>query len=198
MAESKNKPTKRVSPEKQAKLNAREEAKANGPKKHKSKGKIAAIVLIVLALLCAGGVAAWMFWIQPTYFPVYDDAADIQGEWLIEDEAITVVISEDEIRMPNDITFKYVLDQDAGTIELTNDKATATDTYSFSDNRKEVTIVEQVNGEESTLVLEKLSKSTSAEPQKNYDKSEEASKSTDDSSEKSSSSDSSKKDSEES
>ncbi len=67
------------------------------------------VTLITLAVLVSVAIIAGAGFVWQTFFR-YDDAADIQGEWITDDGSMTVVIDDGSINMPNNLPYAYALD----------------------------------------------------------------------------------------
>ena len=96
------------------------------------------------------------------------DSADhkaLMGEWQVEDTEVTVVFTEDELKMVGE-TFGYTLDEDEGVIDYTSeDEAYGTAEYTFSDDNQTLELVEDDgSGGTTTTTFVKLSDDTDAEP----------------------------------
>ena len=153
--ESKPRGTKRTRGARPARKGAVAKEKPKADRK-----KIVAVVGIALAavIIACGAVAAfwaWDMWLR------YDDAADIQGEWSTADGTAIVVIDSEAIHMPDSVDFDYVLNTNDKTISYSFDKLTGGGSYSFSDDRSTLTIIE---ADGSQTVFVKRSGDTQAEP----------------------------------
>ena len=74
---------------------------------------ISRIVLIALiACLAVGAFFAVRHYLHR------DDAHLIQGEWRVEGEHMTMVIDENDIKMPGGVEFSYTIDPDNGKLTL--------------------------------------------------------------------------------
>ena len=130
----------------------------------KTSGKsIKKIVLGVIGALAVVAIAVGAFFVWNTFLR-YDDAADIQGEWRTQDNAMTVVIDGSNIRMP-DLEYSYEIDTGAKRLTFHFSDLTGAGTYSFSGDRSTLTIVEGEGDAATTTVLVKVSGDTQATPQ---------------------------------
>ena len=93
------------------------------------------------------------------------DHKALMGEWQVEDTEVTVVFTEDELKMVGE-TFGYTLDEDEGVIDYTSeDEAYGTAEYTFSDDNQTLELVEDDgSGGTTTTTFVKLSDDTDAEP----------------------------------
>lgn len=123
-------------------------------------GRIIAIIVAVVAI-AALAVGAFFVW---NTFLRYDDAADIQGEWRTQEGTMTVVIDATNIRMP-ELEYSYEIDKGAKTITFHFSDLTGSGTYSFSEDRSTLTIVEGEGDTAATTVLVRVSNNTQATPQ---------------------------------
>lgn len=138
---------------------------------------VCAILLVVLSVAAAGGAFAWDRWYR------YDDSQDIQGEWKMTNAERTVVITENKIKIADNVSYGYTLDTHDKTITYSFGDDSMTAAYRFSPDRQCLIIDE--SGETDWLVamhlkedkvladrdvpqgvskLSKLSNDTEAEP----------------------------------
>ena len=132
-------------------------------RKKAAKGSVRRVVLTVLCVLMAAALVGGGYCVWNTLLR-YDDAADIQGEWRTEDGAMTVVIDESDIRMP-DLEYSYEIDTLSKQITFSFSDLSGSGTYSFSEDRTQLTIVEGEGDSATTTVLIKVSDDTQADPQ---------------------------------
>ena len=94
-----------------------------------------------------------------------NDHSLLQGEWQVEGTAVTVVFTEDELKMVGE-TFGYTIDTDEQVINYTsNDEDYGQAAYTFSDDGQTLTLEESDgSGGTTTTTFVKLSDDTSAEP----------------------------------
>lgn len=97
--------------------------------------KIAIIVVLVAAI---AGVA-FLVW---DYLFRYDDAADFQGQWKIEGSNASIVITEDEIRLTDSVSFTYELDTFQKTITYNFANYSGEGMYVFSPERDVLTLTD--------------------------------------------------------
>ena len=94
-----------------------------------------------------------------------NDHSLLQGEWQVEGTEVTVVFTEDELKMVGE-TFGYTIDTDEQVINYTsNDEDYGEAAYTFSDDGQTLTLEESDgSGGTTTTTFVKLSDDTSAEP----------------------------------
>ena len=100
------------------------------------------VTLITLAVLASVAIIAGAGFVWQTFFR-YDDAADIQGEWITDDGSMTVVIDDGSINMPNNLPYAYTLDTWNKTISFDFQGLSGSGTYTFSADRQHLVITEQ-------------------------------------------------------
>ena len=93
------------------------------------------------------------------------DHEALMGEWQVDDTEVTVVFTEDELKMVGE-TFGYTIDDDEQVITYTsNDEDYGTAQYSFSEDYQSLELVEDDgSGTETTTSFTKISDDTEAEP----------------------------------
>lgn len=92
------------------------------------------------------------------------DADDLVGEWKIEETPVTVVFSGSEFKLVG-TSFDYTVDSGSKTITYTSGDLTGLAKYSFSDDKKKLTLEESDGaGGTKTTVFERVSNDGSAEP----------------------------------
>ena len=94
-----------------------------------------------------------------------NDHSQLQGEWQVEGTEVTVVFTEDELKMVGE-TFGYTIDTDEQVINYTsNDEDYGQAAYAFSDDGQTLTLEESDgSGGTTTTTFVKLSDDTTAEP----------------------------------
>lgn len=122
------------------KAQASHTSRAEKPKKQKKRriplpAKIAIIVVLVAAI-AAGAFLVW------DYLFRYDDAADFQGQWKIEGSNASIVITEDEIRLTDSVSFTYELDTFQKTITYNFANYSGEGMYVFSPERDVLTLTD--------------------------------------------------------
>ncbi len=130
------------------------------PQSHERRNHILKIVALCFAAVLVACAAVAAFWAWDTWLR-FDDAADIQGEWLTADGTAFVVIDAEEIHMPDSVDFAYTLDTKGKTISYSFVDLAGGGSYEFSRDRATLTITES---DGSQTVLQKYSDSTDGEP----------------------------------
>ena len=105
---------------KTVKAQASHGSRGSKPQKQLKKRRIPLPAKIVLSVVLVAAIAAAAFLVWDYPFR-YDDAADFQGQWKIEGSNASIVITEDEIRLTDSVSFTYELNTFEKTI-----------TYSFA------------------------------------------------------------------
>ncbi len=96
-----------------------------------------AVLVVVLALAgAAAGGFAWLRWFSA------DDAADIQGTWYLAGTSTPITITEDRIRLTDDVSYGYTLDPETKTFELGFGNLAGGGRYRFSLDRDELALVD--------------------------------------------------------
>lgn len=97
---------------------------------------VCAVLLVVLFVVAAGGAFAWDRWYR------FDDFQDIQGEWKMTNAERTVVITEDKIKIADNVSYGYTLDTHDKTITYSFGEDSMTAAYRFSPDRQYLIIDE--------------------------------------------------------
>ena len=88
-------------------------------------------------LAIATGLLSWNQWLR------YDDAADIQGMWVIDGSSATITVTDSEIKMSDDVSYSYSLDTFNKTISFSFGKYAGSGSYAFSPERDTLVITEE-------------------------------------------------------
>ncbi|MCI9129607.1 MAG: hypothetical protein HFJ65_04790 [Eggerthellaceae bacterium] len=96
-------------------------------------GIILFLVAVFAGLLIAFGIFRWQ---------TYDDAADIQGIWQDEATTLPVTITDSEIVLTDEVSYKYILDPAAKTILFKFGNMEGGGRYRFSLDRTELSITD--------------------------------------------------------
>lgn len=119
------------------------------------------IVIAVIALACA---FVCLFSLSACGS---SDASSFVGEWKIQNTQVTVVFSDTKFKLVGN-TFDYTVDDGKKTITYKSGNATGTASYSFSSDKKQLTLEENDgNGATKTTVFDKISDNGNAEPSAN-------------------------------
>lgn len=117
------------------------------------------VAAVVLAAVCAAGLFAW------DRFFRYDDVADIQGQWRVVEQNITVVIDDESINMPASLSYPYELDTWKKTITYDFAGYSGGGSYAFSRDRQSFTITEGEGEDASSMTFVRIGDDLSAEPE---------------------------------
>lgn len=86
-----------------------------------------AVVLLIVAIVVAFSCWRWAF---------ANDAQDIQGTWYIAGTQKTATITADGIKLADDVTYSYTIDEGAKTLSLTFGNMEGEARYRFSFDRQ--------------------------------------------------------------
>lgn len=115
-------------------------AKSQKPKAKKSKGISRRFLIITLSIIAAlaivTGLLAWNQWFR------YDDAADIQGTWVIDRTQDTITITPTDMQMTAEVSYQYSLDTFDKTITFNFKQYSGEGSYAFSPDRTTLIITE--------------------------------------------------------
>lgn len=114
------------------KLKARKPLKRKGISRRFLIGSLVVILLLVIGT----GLLAWNQWFR------YDDAADIQGTWVIDGSSQSITINETDIVMTDDVSYPYTLDTFQKTISFSFKQYNGSGSYAFSPERTTLVITE--------------------------------------------------------
>ena len=89
----------------------------------------------MLVVASVGGFS-WYRWLYG------DDAVDIQGTWYIAGTDTPIVVTEDQIVLNEEVSYDYVLDESAKTIEFTFSYLAGSGHYRFSLDRQALAIMD--------------------------------------------------------
>ena len=84
-----------------------------------------AIVVVLLVGAAAGGFA-WLHWFSE------DDAADFAGTWYLAGTTAPIAITEDRIQLTDDVSYRYALNDQDKTFELSFGNLKGGGRYRFS------------------------------------------------------------------
>lgn len=88
---------------------------------------VGAVVLVVVAIVVAFSCWRWTF---------ANDAQDIQGTWYIAGTQKTVDVTADGIKLADDVTYSYTIDEGAKTLSLSFGNMEGEARYRFSLDRQ--------------------------------------------------------------
>ena len=112
---------------------------ARNPRKRRRVVRVIVVTVLVLALVAFGAAAAGFTWLR---WYSADDAADFQGTWYLAGTATPITITEDRIRLTDDVSYHYTLDPETKTFELTFGNLVGGGRYRFSLDRQELALVD--------------------------------------------------------
>lgn len=114
---------------------------------------------VAVAALCVAGLFAW------DRFFRYDDAADIQGQWRVAEQNMTVVIDAEEIHMPASLSYPYQLDTWKKTISYDFAGYSGGGSYEFARDRQSFTITEGEGEDAASTTFVRIGDDLSATPE---------------------------------
>lgn len=96
------------------------------------------------------------------------DAITIQGEWQVVGTNMTFVITDNQIRMPEDVNYDYTIDVNNQTIAFNVGNVSGSADYTLGTDKDTglttLSLTELLDGQETTTKFVKLSDSTTATP----------------------------------
>jgi len=96
------------------------------------------------------------------------DATTIQGEWQVVGTMMTFVITDNQIRMPGDVNYDYTIDVNNQTLAFSVGSVAGSADYRLTTDKDTgvvtLSLVEVLDGQETTTNLVKLSDDTKAKP----------------------------------
>lgn len=101
------------------------------------KWTVGTVVFLIVAAVVAIAVVFSVFRWQ-----TYDDHVDMQGIWKVSGADAQITITEDEIRLTEDVAYKYVIDPDSKTIRFTFGNLVGEGHYRFSLDRSMLSIMD--------------------------------------------------------
>lgn len=91
---------------------------------------------VIAVLVIVTGVLAWNHWLR------YDDAADIQGTWVIDGSQDVITITGTDMVMTAEVSYPYALDTFHKTISFSFEQYSGNGSYAFSPERDTLVITE--------------------------------------------------------
>lgn len=92
---------------------------------------VAFLLVVVVALVTYASLSRWVF---------VDDATDIKGSWHLSAEPVSVVISDTEMNLADEVSYTYTMDTQAKVINETLGNMKGAARYRFSEDRNSVAI----------------------------------------------------------
>lgn len=97
---------------------------------------VAVTAVIAVVIVAAIAIFAWNRWGR------YDDLADVQGQWYVVGTTTPVQIDESTIKLTDQISYEYAIDQNEKTIKYRFGTMEGQGRYWFSDNRQYLVIAD--------------------------------------------------------
>lgn len=92
---------------------------------------VASLLVVVVALVNYASLSRWVF---------VDDATDIKGSWHLSAEPVSIVISDTEMNLADEVSYTYTMDTQAKVINETLGNMKGAARYRFSEDRNSVAI----------------------------------------------------------
>ena len=97
---------------------------------------VAVTAVIAVIIVAAIAIFAWNRWGR------YDDRVDVQGQWYVVGTTTPVQIDETTIKLTDDVSYEYAIDQNEKTIKYRFGTMEGQGRYWFSDNRQYLVIAD--------------------------------------------------------
>ncbi len=97
---------------------------------------VSAVIVVVLLVGAAAGGFAWLRWFSE------DDAADFTGTWYLAGTTAPIAITEDRIQLTDDVSYRYALNDQDKTFELSFGNLKGGGRYRFSLDRNQLALVD--------------------------------------------------------
>lgn len=97
---------------------------------------VSVVIVVVLLVGAAAGGFAWLRWFSE------DDAADFAGAWYLAGTATPITITEDRIQLTDDVSYRYALNDQDKTFELSFGNLKGGGRYRFSLDRNQLALVD--------------------------------------------------------
>ena len=97
---------------------------------------VSVVIVVVLLVGAAAGGFAWLRWFSE------DDAADFTGTWYLAGTTAPIAITEDRIQLTDDVPYRYALNDQAKTFELSFGNLKGGGRYRFSLDRNQLALVD--------------------------------------------------------
>lgn len=106
-------------------------------RRHPVRVAVASVAIVVVLLVgAAAGGFAWLHWFSE------DDAADFAGTWYLAGTATPITITEDRIQLTDDVSYRYALNDQDKTFELSFGNLKGGGRYRFSLDRNQLALVD--------------------------------------------------------
>ncbi len=103
-----------------------------------TKGKVVCIVAAVTAVLVVAALVAFSIF----RWAVGNDAQDIQGTWYVAGTDVPVEITQDAIKLNDEVSYAYVVDAGAKTVAFSFGDLNGSGHYRFSLDRQQLAIMD--------------------------------------------------------
>lgn len=97
---------------------------------------VSVVIVVVLLVGAAAGGFAWLRWFSE------DDAADFTGTWYLAGTTAPIAITEDRIQLTDDVSYRYALNDQGKTFELSFGNLKGGGRYRFSLDRNQLALVD--------------------------------------------------------
>lgn len=97
---------------------------------------VSVVVVVVLLVGAAAGGFAWLHWFSE------DDVADFAGTWYLAGTATPIIITDDRIQLTDDVSYRYALNDQDKTFELSFGNLKGGGRYRFSLDRNQLALVD--------------------------------------------------------
>lgn len=97
---------------------------------------VSVVIVVVLLVGAAAGGFAWLRWFSE------DDAADFTGTWYLAGTTAPIAITEDRIQLTDDVSYRYALNDQDKTFELSFGNLKGGGRYRFSLDRDQLALVD--------------------------------------------------------
>lgn len=97
---------------------------------------VSVVIVVVLLVGAAAGGFAWLRWFSE------DDAADFTGTWYLAGTTAPIAITEDRIQLTDDVSYRYALNDQDKTFELSFGNLKGGGRYRFSLDRNQLVLVD--------------------------------------------------------
>lgn len=97
---------------------------------------VSVVIVVVLLVGAAAGGFAWLRWFSE------DDAADFAGTWYLAGTTAPIAITEDRIQLTDDVSYRYALNDQDKTFELSFGNLKGGGRYRFSLDRNQLALVD--------------------------------------------------------
>lgn len=97
---------------------------------------VSVVIVVVLLVGAAAGGFAWLHWFSE------DDVADFAGTWYLAGTATPIIITDDRIQLTDDVSYRYALNDQDKTFELSFGNLKGGGRYRFSLDRNQLALVD--------------------------------------------------------